>query len=165
LILTHNLLSGTIPSSIGTVANLFFLDLSTNDFNGTIPSELGLLSDLATLYLASNQFTGTIPTSLASLPNLGKPATQLISFSVQFCRYNWFSRVCLHAPHPTEYLALSDNNLTGSLDAFCGIDLEFFAANTCAQDEIECTCCYFTHCCDPNFESYKECTLLFQHED
>ena len=31
--------------------------------------------------------------------------------------------------------------------AFCGIDFELFAANTCDQDdEMNCTCC--THCCD-----------------
>ena len=46
----------------------------------------------------------------------------------------------------TDYLYLEDNDLTGSLDAFCDIDFDYFAANICGQeDEINCTCC--THCC------------------
>jgi Leucine-rich repeat (LRR) protein len=66
--LTANLLSGTIPSSIGMLTNLDFLDLADNTLNGTIPTEMGLLSKLEVLDLWSNRFTGTVPFSLASLP-------------------------------------------------------------------------------------------------
>ena len=58
------------------------------------------------------------------------------------------SQVCMLILLVTEQLYLYDNNLTGSLDVFCRIDLEMFAANTCEQpDEINCTCCNV--CCDP----------------
>jgi hypothetical protein len=165
--LDTNLFTGTIPPSIGTFTDLGFLDLLWNNIKGTIPTELGLLSKLATLdfggnnlsgtipnqlgllsmltYLSmrSNGFTGTVPTSLASLPLLSKSTQSLVSVLLRnYC----FSRVCiLH----TEKLFLNDNDLTGSLNAFCGnsTHFEYFAANTCGQeDEIECTCC--NACCN-----------------
>jgi Leucine-rich repeat (LRR) protein len=48
------------------------LYLEENDLNGTIPTELGLLSNLEYLDLDRNLFTGTIPASLASLSLLSK---------------------------------------------------------------------------------------------
>jgi Leucine-rich repeat (LRR) protein len=66
--LDTNLLSGTVPTSIGMLTNLDFLDLGDNNLNGTIPTELGLLSNLEVLDLYSNRFNGTVPASLASLP-------------------------------------------------------------------------------------------------
>jgi hypothetical protein len=60
-----------------------------------------------------------------------------------FCHF-WLSRV--HILLITETLFLNDNDLTGSLDAFCGIDFEVFAANPCEQVLIECKCC--NACCD-----------------
>jgi hypothetical protein len=144
--LTDNLFSGTIPPSIGTFTNLDFLDFGDNSLNGTIPTEIGLLSKLEVLDLYSNRFTGTVPSSLASLP-LSKSHTH--SCTILFRRYGC-SRVYIFLV--TEQLNIFDNDLTGSLDAFCVLaDLEGFerlAANTCdEQDEIACYCC--THCCDP----------------
>ena len=45
--------------------------LSDNNLFSTIPTELGLLSQLDYLDLGSNQLTGTIPDSLGSLRSLG----------------------------------------------------------------------------------------------
>ena len=48
------------------------LYLLANNLTGTIPTELGLLSNLEYLDLYSNQLNGTLPTSLASLSLLSK---------------------------------------------------------------------------------------------
>jgi Leucine-rich repeat (LRR) protein len=69
---SENRFSGTVPTSIGALSNLNFLDFGVNNLNGNIPTELGLLNNLEVLNLYSNGFTGTVPTSLASLPLLSK---------------------------------------------------------------------------------------------
>jgi hypothetical protein len=68
-------------------------------------------------------------------------------FLFQYTFATFGTLTCAHPPHITEKLFLYDNEFTGSVNALCGMDLETFAANTCGQDEINCTCC--THCCVP----------------
>ena len=86
LYLPNNQLTGSIPSSLGSLTKLTELDLFNNQLTGSIPSSLGSLTNLEYLYLSDNQLTGSIPSSLGSLTNL-------------------------------EYLYLSDNQLTGSIPA------------------------------------------------
>ena len=69
--LDGNQLTGSIPSSLGSLTNLTRLDLFTNQLTGSIPSSLGNLTNLETLQLGDNQLTGSIPSSLGSLTNLG----------------------------------------------------------------------------------------------
>ncbi len=59
--LNSNQLSGTIPSQIGNLGNLYYLILEYNQLSGTIPSEIGNLANLQYLLLNGNQLTGTIP--------------------------------------------------------------------------------------------------------
>ena len=47
------------------------LDLSHNSLSGTIPTKLGDLSELVELYLNDNSLTGGIPSALGRLDNLG----------------------------------------------------------------------------------------------
>jgi Leucine-rich repeat (LRR) protein len=66
----NNQLTGSIPSSIGSLSNLADLYLYSNQLTGSIPSSIGSLSNLADLYLYSNQLTGSIPSSIRSLSKL-----------------------------------------------------------------------------------------------
>ncbi|KAI2505040.1 hypothetical protein MHU86_9396 [Fragilaria crotonensis] len=65
-----NSLSSTIPSEIGLLTQLRKLDISRNALTSTIPSEIGLLTLLTELDFSNNQLTGTIPSSLCSLTSL-----------------------------------------------------------------------------------------------
>ncbi len=87
LSLSENLLSGRLPSELGSLIRLQHMDLSSrgaicfsggcrptsesaNRLIGEIPSELGNLSDLEGLYLHRNLLSGPIPSELGRLSNL-----------------------------------------------------------------------------------------------
>ncbi|MQL41359.1 hypothetical protein EI012_25975, partial [Escherichia coli] len=59
--LSRNSLSGEIPSNIGDLNSLEFLDLSRNHFSGRIPSSLSQIDRLALLDLSNNSLSGKIP--------------------------------------------------------------------------------------------------------
>ncbi|KAI3515743.1 hypothetical protein L1887_14647 [Cichorium endivia] len=66
----HYSSNGTVPESLGRLANLRSLDLSYSNLTGTIPEALGRLRYLETLYLNDNQLNGSIPESLGRPVNL-----------------------------------------------------------------------------------------------
>ena len=68
--LFNNQLTGEIPTELGSLANLELLDLGGNQLTGEIPAVLGNLGNLRRLYLQNNQLTGEIPAVLGSLANL-----------------------------------------------------------------------------------------------
>jgi hypothetical protein len=68
--LKQNNLTGSIPSSIGTLKRLARLDLNKNQLTGSIPTSIGDLDKLALLDLHKNQLSGNIPTELSNLSSL-----------------------------------------------------------------------------------------------
>mmetsp|Transcript_11051 Transcript_11051/g.32771 ORF Transcript_11051/g.32771 Transcript_11051/m.32771 type:complete len:732 (-) Transcript_11051:365-2560(-) len=72
----HAFLDGVIPEEISLLVHLKELNLHgtflglTHGFHGTIPTELGKLKELEYLNLSYNSFQGTIPTELGTLPKL-----------------------------------------------------------------------------------------------
>ncbi|GKE98791.1 kinase-like domain-containing protein, partial [Tanacetum coccineum] len=62
-----NQLSGSLPSSIGSLVGLTRLVLGANRFKGKIPTTIGKLQKLQVLYLDSNNFSGPIPDVIGNL--------------------------------------------------------------------------------------------------
>ena len=106
--LAGNQLTGAIPTELASLTGLQSLGLSYNRLTGPIPSEFGGLTALQSLDLGSNQLTGPIPSEFGGL-------TALQSL---FLGYNQ-----LTGPIPTELasltglqsLVLRDNRLSGPI--------------------------------------------------
>ena len=68
--LSENGLAGPIPAELGSLENVYYLQLYGNELTGAIPVELGNLANLDALGLAENELTGAIPAELGRLTNL-----------------------------------------------------------------------------------------------
>ena len=68
--LRSNQLSGSIPTTFGSLTSLQYLYLDSNQLSGSIPTTLGNLASLQGIMLMSNQLSGNIPTTLGSLTHL-----------------------------------------------------------------------------------------------
>ncbi|KAF3950108.1 hypothetical protein CMV_024094 [Castanea mollissima] len=76
-----NQIKGQIPMGIGSLKNLYLLDLSGNSLTGNIPSTLGGLERLQRLFLDKNLIEGSIPERLCQLKNLGELSLSINSLS------------------------------------------------------------------------------------
>ena len=65
--LSANRLTGSIPSSVGSLTSLNILELADNELTSHIPSELGNLSKLDHLFLQKNNLEGQMPSEVCSL--------------------------------------------------------------------------------------------------
>lgn len=68
--ISHNALSGEIPSDIGSFSSLRFLNISKNSLIGEIPETMGKLKALDSLDLSENQLNGSIPSQIGGARNL-----------------------------------------------------------------------------------------------
>ncbi|KAI9187267.1 hypothetical protein LWI28_026143 [Acer negundo] len=68
--LSNNSLSGVIPQCLGNSSNIWVLDLKMNNFHGSIPQTFANGCRLTTLNLNSNRLAGSLPPSLANCGNL-----------------------------------------------------------------------------------------------
>ena len=69
-ICTNCMISGPIPSEIGALSELDFLNLGGNSLTGAIPSEISDLSKLITIRLHDNLLSGNLPEELFLLIEL-----------------------------------------------------------------------------------------------
>lgn len=109
LYLESMILTGEIPSTIGDLDALTYLNLRNNKLTGTIPTEIGNLTKLTDLYLDYNELSGTIP---AEIGNLNQITFLRLS-------YNLFSGDLpaeIANLNLLETLYLSGNELTGLTD-------------------------------------------------
>ncbi|XP_076928077.1 leucine-rich repeat receptor protein kinase HPCA1-like [Bidens hawaiensis] len=131
VIVNNNQLSGTIPSSIGTVKTLEVIRMDSNSLSGTVPQNLSNLQTLSELYLSNNNLSGPIP-NLLGMNSLSYVDMSNNSFDESDIP-TWFTLLSLNTVlmektqlqgeipsdvfHPQlESLVLSNNNINGTLD-------------------------------------------------
>ena len=73
LALSHNHLTGEIPSTLSHLTDLEELYLNSNQLTGEIPEGLTNLQFLAKLFLSYNELTGCIPMGLSNVPDNDLP--------------------------------------------------------------------------------------------
>jgi hypothetical protein len=80
--MNSNQLRGSLPTWIGGLIRLEYLDVSDNMFSGEVPSELSDLSVIKELRLDSNLLVGTVPCpfSQASGESLAKLMWFILAF-------------------------------------------------------------------------------------
>ncbi|MNX42687.1 hypothetical protein D3C86_731120 [compost metagenome] len=75
-------LTGTIPATMGNLANLTALTLSRSGLTGTIPVEFANLTKLSSLQMHTSNFIGPIPANVFSkMPNLNSLELRLNNFT------------------------------------------------------------------------------------
>ncbi|XP_024955838.2 MDIS1-interacting receptor like kinase 2-like [Citrus sinensis] len=108
-----NKLTGAIPSTLGRLTSLLYLNLSSNLLHSSLPLEIGNFSALEELDLSDNKIRGIIPDELTKLANLQylNISSNLLSGQIPFAIGKLFNLVSLD---------LSKNKLSGSIPT--GID-------------------------------------------
>ncbi|XP_060967389.1 receptor-like protein 6 isoform X1 [Cannabis sativa] len=101
-------LYGPIPSSIGILNQLNFINLNYNSFAGYIPSFFQNLTLLSTISLRLNQISGPIPSWFGNL-------TELKSMDISSNNLTGLVPPSLSNLKNLEYLHLSKNSLSGTL--------------------------------------------------
>jgi hypothetical protein len=59
-----------MPTELGLLTNLKYLNLEENRLSGTLPTEIALLTNLETILLSKNLMIGSVPTQFQQLTNL-----------------------------------------------------------------------------------------------
>uniref|UniRef100_J3M729 Leucine-rich repeat-containing N-terminal plant-type domain-containing protein n=1 Tax=Oryza brachyantha TaxID=4533 RepID=J3M729_ORYBR len=106
LAVSKNLISGQIPDGLGGLSNLRTLDVSFNQISGTIPPSIATLPSITNLILCHNHLAGSIPSFPDSSP--------LIRLDL---KHNDLSGGVPSLPSTLQYLSLSANRLTGTVDS------------------------------------------------
>jgi len=132
LVLKNSNIAGPIPSEIGQLENLQYLNLADNFLTGNIPGEIWELIKLETLFLFNNQLSGKLSTSVSQLKNLQNlklsynqfndtiPAfnSNLYLNDVDLSYNNFSGKIpkLINSPHVIYNIRLDNNQLSGSLD-------------------------------------------------
>ncbi|XP_073124722.1 probable LRR receptor-like serine/threonine-protein kinase At4g37250 [Henckelia pumila] len=134
-------LVGSIPSSLGMIENLRYLNLSSNSMNGSIPGSLFGASELRILDVSNNMITGEFPELVGTLKNLqvlnlydnalaGSLPRNLIALAnltVVSLKNNYFVGSIPGGFNSVRMLDLSSNLIDGSLPPdFGGTRIAYF---------------------------------------
>ena len=76
-----NKISGTLPPALGVVREMRELNLYFNRLVGPIPAEMGLMRKMRFLHLGVNHLSGTIPVQLANMARLEQLDLSLNQFT------------------------------------------------------------------------------------
>lgn len=113
LTLSDNGLTGTLPATLSSLANLQLLDLEGNALSGSLPKTLGRMANLRALYLGLNQISGALPHELGTLARL-----QILD--LPFNHISGTLPVELGNLASLQSLNLGGNQITGSIPAQLG---------------------------------------------
>lgn len=108
IVLYNENLTGILPTEIGQLTELEYIDLSNNQIGGSIPLEIGNWTKAEFLLFRNNQFTGSIPNSIGGLQKLNR-----LSFSENQLSGRIPKELFLLPA--LQHLFLSKNQLSGSL--------------------------------------------------
>lgn len=106
--LSDNHLVGPIPSSIGDLGFMTYINLGQNQIHGPIPDRIGDLLQLRYLYLYRNRITGNIPVQIGKLH-------RLIQINIADNMIDGDIPEELYHMGNLRDLTLSDNYITGSI--------------------------------------------------
>jgi len=160
LLLKGNQIGGEIPSEIGLLSNLDTLSLAENQLTGTIPEEMGGMNELIYMDLGNNFLTGEIPDTLSLIPRLAvlDLASNLLTGEIP---------VVLSLSEYLDTLYLQNNTLNGDVDGiFCpsgnesSIIADFAVDCSLPNPEVVCSCC--TECCD---DETGVCEIMNNYSD
>ncbi|CAA3010526.1 leucine-rich repeat receptor-like serine threonine- kinase BAM1 [Olea europaea subsp. europaea] len=120
LVLFAGIVTGSIPSELGSLKKLRVISLTNNLLTGTIPASIFSLPDLHTLDLGHNQLSGTMPPTISASIQLKVLVLADNKISGQLPR--GFPEKLLH-------LDFSQNNISGMLPARMSASLRYLSAS------------------------------------
>jgi Leucine-rich repeat (LRR) protein len=129
--LDTNYIASSIPSTIGNLKNLIFLDFYKNEITGTIPIQLCNLVLLEAIHLDFNHFIGSIPHEFSQLNKLNFINLRNNNFTNKIFDMSNFKDLT--------YFELSNNQLTGSIPESIGNSSQlslFFVTNNSLTGNI-----------------------------
>ncbi|MBA0818321.1 hypothetical protein Gohar_028136, partial [Gossypium harknessii] len=101
----YNSFHDSLPIELTNLHRLKYLNFGNNNFNGEMPSWFGYFAKLQSLYMYGNNFTGVIPSTLGNLSKLDKLVLYDNDFKGQI-------PITIGNLSKLKWLYLDDNNLS-----------------------------------------------------
>ncbi|XP_019052466.1 PREDICTED: LRR receptor-like serine/threonine-protein kinase FLS2 [Nelumbo nucifera] len=110
LFMQDNHFQGEIPTEIGQLKLLEFLDLSGNRLSGTLPSSLLMLQKLKYVKLQRNEFAGSLPVTL-----LNNSSSSLLALDMSYNNFSGSIPSMISELSELRVLSLKRNTLNGPI--------------------------------------------------